>query len=325
MDNSFVRGFLQRLDRAQLLGPGDRVAVAVSGGADSVALLLLLHAAGARRGWQISVAHFDHAWRAESSADAEFVQALADRLGLPLHSGRAAAAPAQDREQQARRQRYAFFASLIAASSADRVATAHTADDQAETVLLRLLRGCSPAGLAGILPRRNDGIIRPLLGLGRAQLRAWLAERNETWREDPSNADLRHARNLLRHRFLPELAAGFNPALAAHLANFAELARAEEAFWAGYLDPLWRRLWAPGPDGGSFPRDALLALPLAVQRRLLREAVRRLQGDVRALDSLALQQVLDWAGSPARHPRRRQIARCECLITAHKVELRRIR
>ncbi|MGH9485931.1 MAG: tRNA lysidine(34) synthetase TilS [Terriglobales bacterium] len=317
-----LRRFAQRLDREGWFAPGDRVAVAVSGGSDSVALLLLLRAVAAPRGLQLSVAHFDHRWRRDSAADAEFVAALATRLELPIHSGQASSAPLRDREQQARHQRYSFFTSLIAAGEVDSIATAHTADDQAETVLLRLFRGSSPAGLAGILPRRADGIVRPLLAFRRAELRAWLASQNQGWRDDPTNADLTHPRNFLRHRFLPELAAAFNPALVDHLATFANLALAEEEFWTAYLDPLWRRLWQPAPMGGCLSRRDLLALPLAVQRRLLRHAVRALQGDLRGLDALALQEILQWAASPSRHPRRRRLARCECLISAHKLELR---
>lgn len=307
----------------RFFSPGDRIAVAVSGGADSVALFRLLAEIAPAQGLQLSIAHFDHHWRPESAADAAFVRALAAEHQVGFHLGEASTAPPpRDREQVGRRQRYAFFTSLLRAGTTDFVATAHTADDQAETVLLRLLRGAGPSGLAGILPRRADGIVRPLLSVRRAELRAWLDAHHQAWREDVTNADLGPRRNLLRHRFVPELAAAFNPALPVHLAALASLAQAENEFWAGYLDPLLARLWTPTPAGGTLPRKELLVLPLAVQRRLLRAAVERLQGNVRGLDSLALEEILAWLASPARHPRRRRLALCSCLLTARTLELR---
>lgn len=307
---------------ASFFQPGDRIAAAVSGGADSVALFLLLAELAPVYGLQLSIAHFDHHWRPESAADAAFVRGLAAQHSVDFHLGEAPAAPpARDREQAGRRQRYAYFTALIGAGRADFIATAHTADDQAETVLLRLLRGAGPSGLAGILPRRADGIIRPLLGFRRAELRAWLEARQQPWREDATNADLGPRRNLLRHRFVPELAAAFNPALAVHLASLASFAQAENEFWASYLEPLLSHLWTPTTTGGTLPRKELLALPLAVQRRLLRAAVERLQGDVRGLDSLALEEILAWLAAPARRPRRRSLARCSCLLTARTLEL----
>ncbi|MGH9475482.1 MAG: tRNA lysidine(34) synthetase TilS [Terriglobales bacterium] len=314
-----LRRFAACLDRERWFKPGDRVAVAVSGGADSVALFLLLRAVAAPRGLQLSMVHFDHRWRDDSGEDAGFCAQLAAQAGVEFHLGRAATPPTRDREQCARRQRYAFFSALRAEARADAVATAHTADDQAETVLLRLLRGAGSTGLAGILPRRGDGIVRPLLRFRRAPLRLWLRSRNQPWREDPTNAELTHARNRLRLQFLPQLQAAFNPSLVERLASLAELARGEEEFWAAYLDSVWARLWRPAPGGGSFERSRLLTLPLAVQRRVVREAVRRVQGNLRGLDALAVEEILQWLAAASRHPRRRRLAGCQALLTAAKL------
>lgn len=319
--DALSRRFAAVLDRERWFSPGDRVAVAVSGGADSVALFRLLESAAPARGLQLSLAHFDHRWRDDSAADAAFVAGLAASAGLEFHLGRASDVPRRDLEQQARRQRYVFFAELLHSRRADAVATAHTADDQAETVLLRLFRGAGPGGLAGVLPRRGDGIVRPLLAFRRAELRAWLQVHAQAWREDPTNADLHHRRNRLRLEFLPQLEAAFNPELVERLAALAELARGEEEFWGAFMGSLWRRLWRPESGGGSFDRKQFARLTLAERRRLLREAVRRLQGDTRALDALAVEEVLAWVASCSRHPRTRPLARCQARVSAGKLSL----
>ncbi|MGH9487623.1 MAG: tRNA lysidine(34) synthetase TilS [Terriglobales bacterium] len=316
-----LRRFGGALDAEQLLRAGDRVGIAVSGGADSVALLRLLSAVGGKRGLQLSVIHFDHGWRSGSGAEARFVAALARQQGLEIHLERASAVPQRDREQQARHQRYAFFQRLRAQGAVEVVATAHTADDQAETVLLRLLRGTGPGGLAAILPRRADGIVRPLLGFRRAGLRAWLQAQEQTWMEDASNLDLSHPRNRLRLQFIPELERSFNPALVQHLAELAELARAEEEFWTGYVGALWGALWVAEPGGGSIERGSLLGLPLAVQRRMVREGIRRIQHSLRGVDALAIEEILQWMADPDRHPRRRRLGRCLARTSARKLTL----
>ena len=310
-----------------LFAPGARIGVAVSGGSDSVALLLLLHALAPAAGWQLTVLHFDHAWRADSAADAAFVAALARRLGWPVrlaraHSPRATA----DREQHARRARYAFFQQCVAAEDLAWVGTAHTADDQAETVMLRLLRGSGPTGLAGILPRRGlvpggpAMLARPLLWARREELRAWLRSQAQPWCDDPTNLDLHPRRNRLRLGFLPPLAAAFNPSLVRSLCDLADIVRAEEEYWAGVVASAFARLWQPHPAGGRFPRADFASLPLALRRRLVREAVRRLQGDLRQLDFRAADEVVEWAASAARHPRQRRLARVECRVAARALD-----
>lgn len=181
-----------------LWAPGDRVAVAASGGADSTALLhLLVETAGWHKGI-LSVAHFDHGLRPESAADAAFVRDQAGALGLPFTLGEGRLGSAS--EAEARAARLAFFDAV----PADRVALGHHARDQAETVLFRLIRGTGPGGLAGI-PRRRDRLVRPLLDVDPEDLRAFLRERGVPWREDPTNADPRYTRNRIRAEVLPLL------------------------------------------------------------------------------------------------------------------------
>jgi len=308
--------------RHSMFSPGDRLAVAVSGGADSVALLLLMNELAPPLGLQLSVAHYDHAWREQSRADAAWVETLAATLGLPFHLERGQPPARGNLEQQGRRARYLFFNRLRAAGVVDKTATAHTRDDQAETVLLRVLRGAGSRGLAGILPVRADGVVRPLLGVPRAQLRAWLELRQQGWREDATNADLRPRRNLLRAVVLPRLRADFNPALDQRLAALADVQRAEEAFWIDYLDPLLAACSEPLPGGLRLACQPLRRLPLAVRRRLLRLAMARVQGHFGGLEFGCIEELLGWIEAPPQPPRIKQTRRLSCRVSSRYLELR---
>jgi len=263
-----------------LLMPGDRAGVAVSGGADSVALLCLLLELRVELGLVLSVIHFHHQIRgAEADADQQFVADLAREHNLEAHfaSGNVPAAAAEEGvslEAAARALRYGCFGKLVAEGRLDKVITAHTLDDQAETVLLKLLRGAGTRGLAGIYPRVQvesegtslDGaIVRPLLGIRRALLRDYLQSSGQTWREDASNLDLQHRRNQLRHTLLPHIERDFNPAAVERLGELAEIARAEEEYWTDQVRGI---IVHQRPISVSFLRK----LPLALQRRVVRAA-----------------------------------------------------
>jgi tRNA(Ile)-lysidine synthase len=203
-----------------LLPPGP-VVVAVSGGADSTALLLLLSSLAPQLGLDLHVAHFDHRLRPRASAkDAQYVADLAQRHGATIRIGRADTAPKS--EDDARELRYAFLRRAAREVRATRIATGHTRDDQAETVLLHATRGSGLAGLAGMRPQR-DGIVRPLLVIGRDETESVCTEAGISPREDRTNADLRYARNRIRHKVLPELER-VNPQARAALARLADAA-----------------------------------------------------------------------------------------------------
>ncbi len=205
-----------------ILRPGPLV-LAVSGGADSTALSLLLAELREEFGLVLHVAHFDHRARPRSAAaDAAFVAELANHIGATLRVGRADAPPKN--EDDARIARYAFLRRVANDLGATAIATGHTRDDQAETVILHLTRGTGLAGLAGMRPER-DGIVRPLLMLGRADTVAVCAAAGITPREDPTNRSLRFARNRIRHRVLPELAK-LNPEVTSAIARLADAAAA---------------------------------------------------------------------------------------------------
>jgi tRNA(Ile)-lysidine synthase len=226
---------LQSLQRAAMLPPGVRIGVAVSGGADSVALLLLLCELRESLGVVLSVAHFNHKLRGKASdADELFVRKLAARLGLPFYSDHADIAALAKRERAnledtARRARYSFFARLVAEGHATRIAVAHAADDQAETVLAHILRGTGLAGLGGIFPVAGH-VFRPLLEVRRAELRSYLRSRKQRWREDATNRDTGRMRARIRKRLLPLLEKQFQPAVVEHLSTLASLAREDEYF-----------------------------------------------------------------------------------------------
>jgi len=218
-----------------LLRAGDRVGVAVSGGADSVALLRLLIELRDELGVVLSVVHFNHKLRGKASdGDESFVARLAEKFGLTLHVGRGDVARKARQEKAnvedaARRARYAFFRRLTDGDQLDRVATAHTADDQAETVLAHILRGTGLAGLAGIHPETSC-VVRPLLNVRRGDLRKYLRAKKQVWREDATNRDTSRQRARMRKKLLPLLEKEFNPRAVEHLVALAEHARIDEAF-----------------------------------------------------------------------------------------------
>ena len=319
--------FLSEVRRQRLLRAGDRVGAAVSGGADSVALLRLLLEARTELGIVPSVVHINHGIRgAEADQDQRFVAALAAQHGLEFFCS-SFDAPGYARthklslEAAGRAVRYQCFHQLLRAGKLTRVATAHTRDDQAETVLLRLLRGAWTRGLAGIYPalredshplRENEvpgrAIIRPLLSFSRESLREYLRGLRQPWREDASNQDTRFARNRVRHELLPLLRRQFNPAVERALGETAELARAEEEYWSGVVEKLLPELLSPlqPDDAGLVLRaDVVLEQPLAVQRRALRAAAARLTLNLDFDQTEAILKLL--AGSSASSFRRERL------------------
>src|SRR4051812_32288001 len=230
---------LQFVRQHKLFSAGDRVGMAVSGGADSVALLRVLLELRSELGIVLSVVHFHHGIRgAEADADEEFVRQLAGEHGLgdalfvehgdaPAH----AKAGKQSLETAARELRHRFFAQLVAERKLDKIATAHTLNDQAETVLMRLVRGAGTRGLAGIYPEQTEqAIVRPLLRVHRQEVEEYLRSLGQEWREDASNQDRQHMRNRVRHELVPAMQR-LNPGVLESLGRLADIARDEEAYW----------------------------------------------------------------------------------------------
>lgn len=278
----------------RLVPPGERIVVAVSGGADSVALLHVLLALRPTLKLALHIAHLDHSLRQGSSEDAGFVRDLGARCGLPTTIERRDVGAICERqgwslEDGARRLRYEFLLEVARRNSAGCVALGHTADDQAETVLMRLVRGTGLTGLCAIpIKRRLDDnvwLVRPMLEVWRREVTAYLQEAGLAHREDPTNDDRRFIRNRIRRELLPLLEQDYNPNIKKALAHLAEQSRWDYAYLQEAAGRQWKRM-----AKGRTPEQVALSVamfrrqPKALQRQLVRQSVLRIRGDLAAFE-----------------------------------------
>jgi tRNA(Ile)-lysidine synthase len=266
--------------RYGLLQPGARVLVGVSGGSDSVALTHLLLDLSLHGQFQVvALAHLNHQIRAAAERDEQFCRDLASRLGLPFVAERAdvpayAASERLSLEAAGRRLRYDFLERAAAGERADTIAVGHTRDDQAETLLLKLVRGAGLTGLGGIHPRRGR-IVRVLLDVSRSDLRGYLESRGVPWVEDETNQDLSNPRNRMRHVVLPELERTYGGPVTAALARAADLAREDGAWLDELSGERYRALAVERGDAIEIDGTRLSSEPGPIVRRVLLEALRR--------------------------------------------------
>jgi tRNA(Ile)-lysidine synthase len=290
-----------------LIPSGTRVLVALSGGPDSVALLTLLGMLAADDNFVVAgAAHLNHLLRGrDADEDEAFCRRLASSLSLPIEVeaidvARIARQAHTSMENAAHDARYAFFARAARRLDAGRVAVGHTRDDQAETFLLRLIRGAGPRGLGGIHPRAGP-IVRPLIECARADLRAFLQAGGIEFREDATNADVSILRNRVRHELIPFLRERFSPGLIAVLDREATIAREDAAFLDDAAVEAAQRLTVRTHEGIEIPAAALLAAPPAIARRVAREAQRAIsRGRFVGFD--AVESLLRFAASGASGP-----------------------
>ncbi len=301
--NDLLRPVERFIERHALLHRGERVVVGVSGGPDSLALLDVLRRLAPRWGWRLHVAHLDHGLRPESAGEADFVRRIAADWGLPVTVERAEL-PARARagvavEETARRYRYAFLARVAMEVGAEAVAVGHNADDQAETVLMHLLRGSGLDGLRGMLPSRplrdyrllplesppaELRLVRPLLFIPRAQIETYCRWRGLHPQDDPSNRQTTLFRNLLRHEVIPYLER-IQPRFRQRLVNLAEVARADAALLQQQVDEAWATLLLhETADALHFDLAGWRAAPLAIRRALIRRAAYHLAPALRDVD-----------------------------------------
>ena len=253
--------------------------IGLSGGSDSVALTLLLKELAAQESFSIvSLAHLNHRLRCTATRDEQFCRDFARRLGIPIavesiDVGSYAQSQRLSVEDAARRLRYDFFHRASEPVSADRIAVGHTRDDQAETFLLKLVRGAGLTGLGGIYPRR-DSVVRPLIEVGRAELRSYLESRGQGWVEDETNEDLENPRNRIRHKVLPELDLAGNASATPAIARAAAIIR-EDGQWLDELsDRRFDVLVARSNTGLEIDVSGLMAEPPPVRRRVVLAALR---------------------------------------------------
>ena len=293
--------------RSSLVSADDRVLVAVSGGPDSVALLHILHDLREEFGLHLEVAHLQHGIRGEEAeGDARFVRELAERLTLPVHirgvsiPGLRAGVGKGNLEELARQERHRFFAEIAEERKLDKVAVAHTLDDQAETVLMWFLRGAGRKGLGGMAPRQAVNvtagesskvvtIIRPLLGIAKEELLEFLSQKHFLYRIDESNYDATYLRNWLRFELLPLLKRRIDPRLPCRLAQAAEVLREE----AGYLETLAQKQLDGFSIDGTLSRKGFLGQPKAMQREVLRVWIKGARGHLRGLDFDHIEALLE--------------------------------
>jgi tRNA(Ile)-lysidine synthase len=285
---------------SELIADGAPLLAAVSGGGDSVALLHLLVKYARGRGIRLSVAHLDHGLRRGSLTDRRFVERLAAGLGLPCFAERRAVAELRRKdespEESARRVRRAFLLEAAEAADCELIATGHTLDDQAETVLMRLVRGAGATALTGMAERGPGPFVRPLLGIDRERLRDYLRRRDLPYRRDPSNRDLRFDRNRVRRLVLPVLRESLNPRAARHLVKAAQRFRED----AAYLDELAAEALSEAlrddkPGRLVLEAAALSSAPAPVANRIARLALLRAGADGRRLASRHIDALIDLA------------------------------
>lgn len=285
------------IDRYEMLAPGDAVLVALSGGPDSTALLAVMASVAEAYDVRVYAAHLNHQLRADARRDQEWAQALAAQFGVRCVVGTAGRlAGRSNLEARARRHRYRFLAAAAAQCGCTKIATGHTLDDQAETVIMRLLRGTGADGLAGIPPVREGRIIRPLIECGRAEVLAFLQEQGLFFCEDSTNQDRRFLRNRIRHDVLPLLNA-IQAGVTRHMVSTAAVVAAEGA----WLDEvIAARLAAASGDDGNLAVDTVVGTPPALRGRLVRAWLRRQRRSLRAVSAAHVYAIIELA--LGKHP-----------------------
>ena len=302
IEKKILRTVERTLVTHRMIQAGDTVLTGVSGGPDSVALLHILLALAPRFSFQVAVAHLNHCLRQDESArDEAFVVSFADQLGLPLHVERQDVRGYQKKhhlslEEAARKVRYRFYDTIASKFGYEKIALGHHSDDNAELILMYLLRGSGRLGLSGIPPVRDDKIIRPLIEIKRTEIMDYLAVKNLEYVEDSSNRDSQYLRNKIRNRLIPELKAEYNPKLIDTLNRLASILDAEEKWIENLIQPIFERVTVFEEQGRiGFDIERLNQQTIAVKRRLIRRAASNVKGNLRRLAFVHVEAALKLA------------------------------
>ena len=299
--HSVVHTVAQTIADFDMLQPDDAVLVAVSGGADSVTLFHILQALAPLYSIRLGIAHLDHGLRgADADRDARFVAALAAEFNLPCHTKKVDVDLYRKRrklslEEAARKVRYNFYKETAARYGYTKIALGHHADDNAESVLMFLIRGSGPTGMSGIPPVRKGNIIRPLIRLTRRQTKEYLDENGLAHISDSSNLDNRFLRNRIRNQLIPELKASYNPGIISSLNRFADIFRKEKEWLEPIITPLFKKLVTRiDQDSLELSLATFGEFPEAVQRRVVRKAIAAVKGDLRRISFSHVDAVSGW-------------------------------
>ena len=292
----------QTLRTYRMVQNGDAVLVAVSGGADSVVLVDILLELAPKYSLRMAIAHLNHCLRqSESDRDETFVASLAKRLELPFYVGREDVRRYQERhrlslEDAARQVRYGFYDSIAAKYGYGKIALGHHGDDNAELVLMNLLRGSGPLGLSGISPVRDNKIVRPLINLRRSEIMDYVAAKNLDYVTDSSNWDLKYHRNKIRARLMPDLKSEYNPKLIESLNRLTAIVGAEEEWIEDLIHPIYEKaIVFKGKNKLGLSIPELNQQPIAVRRRLIRKAIRWAKGNLRRIAFVHVESVCQLA------------------------------
>jgi tRNA(Ile)-lysidine synthase len=285
-----------------MLAAGDSVLIAVSGGPDSVTLAHVLHTLAADYRLRMAIAHLNHCLRGkDADRDAEFAAQIARQLDLPFYGEKKDVRQFQHSahlslEEAARKLRYGFFDEICARYGFNKIAVGHHSNDNAELVLMNLLRGSGPLGLSGIAPVRDGNIIRPLIRLKRSEIDDYIAERKLAFVTDASNSDLSFRRNRIRHHLIPELEKTYNPAIIETLNRLAAIMRDEDLWVENVLQQdVDNCISVTGPGTVSIDLDRFEGLAAALRRRILRKAILSAKKDLRRITLAHIDAVLALA------------------------------
>jgi len=299
IENKILKTVRQTIATHRMLAMDDSVLIAVSGGPDSVTLVYVLRTLATDYRLRLAIAHLNHGLRGkDADRDAEFAADIARQLDLPFYMEKKDVRQLQkiahlSLEEAARKMRYGFFDEISARYGYNKIAVGHHGNDNAELVLMNLLRGSGPLGLSGIAPVRDGKIVRPLIHLKRSEIDDYIAERKLAFVTDTSNSDLSFRRNRIRHHLIPELEKAYNPAIIETLNRLATIMRAEDLWFEDILSKDFNNCIAvKGLDTVSIVLDRFEGLAAAVRRRILRRAIRSVKKDLRRITLAQIDAVL---------------------------------